>query len=248
MKQIRVLSFNIQTGIRTTAYHQYFTRGWQHLLPSKRRDQNLQDIAQLLTEYDIIGLQEVDGGSFRSRFRGQGEQLAAQAGLPFYHTQRTRNLGIVAQHGNAILCRSPMHRITNATLPGQLPGRGMMLAELDPDTILVNTHLALNAKVQANQLRHIVKLIDHYPHKIVMGDFNAPLARVRQWLSLMGSDLQVASGANTYPSWRPSVALDHILVSPSLRVEDYTILPYTYSDHLPVAATIGFPSVSNERS
>ena len=32
---LKMLSFNIQVGIKTSAYRQYFTKGWKHVLPRR---------------------------------------------------------------------------------------------------------------------------------------------------------------------------------------------------------------------
>ena len=45
----------------------------------------------------------------------------------------------------------------------------------------------------------------------------------------------------TFPSWRPTRAIDHILVSGSIEVERRWALSHPVSDHLPVAATIRLP-------
>ncbi|WP_119396178.1 endonuclease/exonuclease/phosphatase family protein [Salinibius halmophilus] len=241
MTTYRILSYNIQTGIPTQNYRQYITRGWQHLLPSRLRDENMLALADLLSDFDFLALQEVDGGSFRSRFRAQGAWLAEHAGLPYYHLQRTRNFGPFAQHGNAILAKTPLHRVSLAPLPGNLPGRGVMLAELDPETVLVNTHLALNAQVQKQQLRYIFERIQHYPNRIVMGDFNTAPALLRNWLRELAPDMTLVSDQPTYPSWHPRTALDHILLSRTIALHDYTVMQHRFSDHLPVSAVIELP-------
>ena len=46
---------------------------------------------------------------------------------------------------------------------------------------------------------------------------------------------------HTFPSWRPIRNIDHILVSPSLRVEDVSVLNYPLSDHLPISMEISLP-------
>ncbi|BBI54561.1 hypothetical protein HORIV_69820 [Vreelandella olivaria] len=38
---LRLLTFNLQVGIQTSAYHHYLTRSWQHLLPHPRRQKRL---------------------------------------------------------------------------------------------------------------------------------------------------------------------------------------------------------------
>lgn len=43
-QRIRLLSFNIQVGISTSAYRHYVTRSWKHLLPHQERYRNLEKI------------------------------------------------------------------------------------------------------------------------------------------------------------------------------------------------------------
>jgi endonuclease/exonuclease/phosphatase family metal-dependent hydrolase len=49
----------------------------------------------------------------------------------------------------------------------------------------------------------------------------------------------------TFPSWRPTRAIDHILVSGSIEVERRWALAHPVSDHLPVAASIRLPAMLN---
>ena len=72
--RLRLLSFNIQVGISTEKYRHYLTRGWQHLLPHNGRAGNLQKIGNLLGDFDLVALQEADGGSERSEGHGSAEQ------------------------------------------------------------------------------------------------------------------------------------------------------------------------------
>jgi endonuclease/exonuclease/phosphatase family metal-dependent hydrolase len=46
---------------------------------------------------------------------------------------------------------------------------------------------------------------------------------------------------STFPSWRPRRAIDHILTTPSVRVEELWTLPHPVSDHLPLAARVSLP-------
>ena len=75
-QRIRLLSFNIQVGISTSAYRHYVTRSWKHLLPHQERYRNLEKIGFLLNDFDIVALQEADGGSLRSGYINQVQQLA----------------------------------------------------------------------------------------------------------------------------------------------------------------------------
>jgi len=49
------------------------------------------------------------------------------------------------------------------------------------------------------------------------------------------------SPPSTFPSWRPRRAIDHILTTPSVRIEELWTLPHPVSDHLPLAARVSVP-------
>jgi len=50
-------------------------------------------------------------------------------------------------------------------------------------------------------------------------------------------------GLYTFPSWRPTRQLDHILVSPSIWVETVSVLNHTFSDHRPIAMQVVVPGL-----
>jgi len=145
--RIRLLTFNIQVGIATEAYHHYLTRSWQHLLPHRGRQENLDRIAKLLRNYDVVALQECDGGSMRSGFVNQVQYLAEQGGFPYWRQQLNRNLGRIAQHSNGILSRYRPLAVEEHRLPALIPGRGAIVAYYgnpeDP-LVLVLMHLSLS--------------------------------------------------------------------------------------------------------
>ena len=74
---------NERVGINTQRYHHYLTRSWQHVLPHRNRFENLDRIATLLSNYDVVALQECDGGSLRSGHINQVQYLAEAAGIPY---------------------------------------------------------------------------------------------------------------------------------------------------------------------
>ncbi len=76
-----MLTANIQAASSTRRYSDYVTRSWSHALPIGRKRINLDAIAQLAGERDIVGLQESDPGSLRSGFTNQTCYLAQRAGF-----------------------------------------------------------------------------------------------------------------------------------------------------------------------
>jgi endonuclease/exonuclease/phosphatase family metal-dependent hydrolase len=245
--RLRLLSFNIQVGISTERYRHYLTRGWQHLLPHPGRAGNLQRIGALLGDYDLVALQEVDGGSLRSGYVNQVEHLAELGAFPYWYQQLNRNLGRLAQHSNGVLSRLQPSLLEDHPLPGP-PGRGAVLLRFGEGRealAVVNMHLALGARTRSRQLAYIRELIGGYRHVVLMGDMNTHAIDLLQHSPLRDLGLLAPQIAATFPSWRPQRCLDHILLSPELLLERVEVLSQPISDHLPVAVDIRLPNGLN---
>ncbi|MCY1390995.1 Endonuclease/Exonuclease/phosphatase family protein [compost metagenome] len=241
--RLRLLSFNIQVGISTERYRHYLTRSWQHLLPHMGRAGNLQKIGTLLNDFDLVALQEADGGSLRSGFVNQVEHLAQLGSFPYWYQQLNRNLGRVAQHSNGVLSRLKPTGLEDHPLPGPA-GRGAILVrfgEGDDALVVVMMHLALGARTRTRQLAYIRELIGGYRHQVLMGDMNTHASDLLQHSPLRDLGLLAPQVEATFPSWRPQRCLDHILLSPSLTLERVEVLAQPISDHLPVAVEIRLP-------
>lgn len=244
-RTIRLLTYNIQVGISTSAYRHYLTRSWQHVLPHKNRKGNLDKIAALLKDYDVVALQEVDGGSLRSGFINQVEYLAMAADFPFWYQQLNRNFGPIAKHSNGLLSKFRPIEVTEYTLPSLIPGRGVIVAKygLEEDPIvLVIMHLSLSKAAQNTQLHFIRDLIEGYQHVILMGDMNTHAESILHDSPIKSAGLVPLPGvSHTFPSWSPEKALDHILVSRSLEIRKAGVVAFPVSDHLPIALDVRLP-------
>ncbi|HIA07825.1 MAG TPA: hypothetical protein EYN73_01855 [Chromatiaceae bacterium] len=244
-RRIRVASYNIQVGIDSGQFRHYLTRSWRHVLPSSNRTGNLDRIAMFLAGFDVVGLQEVDGGSLRSGFVDQTEYLARKAGFHFWHRQTNRNLGKLAQNSNALLSRVRPASITDHKLPG-MPGRGVLIASygVEQESLRVCVlHLSLSRRGRERQTAFVAEIIQDYPNVIVLGDLNCSIdsAEIRPLL-VSGHLRGPTAGMKTFPSWRPQHAIDHILISENLQVEHTWVPNYPLSDHLPVAVEVVLPS------
>ncbi|MBB3103819.1 endonuclease/exonuclease/phosphatase family protein [Azomonas macrocytogenes] len=242
--RLRLLSFNIQVGIGTGSYRHYLTRSWQHLLPHAGRALNLGRIGELLGRYDLVALQEADGGSLRSGYVNQVEHLAQLGAFPYWYQQLNRNLGYFAQHSNGVLSRLEPHLLEDHPLPGPA-GRGAILLRFGDGAeslAVVMMHLALGTRVRTRQLAYIRELIGGYRHVVLMGDMNTHAVDLLEHSPLRDLGLLAPQIEATFPSWRPRRCLDHILLSPSLAIERVEVLAQPISDHLPVAVEIRLPT------
>ncbi|GLZ86278.1 EEP domain-containing protein [Metapseudomonas resinovorans] len=242
--RLRLLSFNIQVGISTERYRHYLTRGWQHLLPHTGRAGNLQRIGDLLGDYDLVALQEVDGGSLRSGYINQVEHLAQLGAFPYWYQQLNRNLGRIAQHSNGLLSRLQPSLLEDHPLPGP-PGRGAILLRFGSGSnalAVVMMHLSLGARTRTRQLAYIRERVSGFRHLVLMGDMNTHANDLLQNSPLRDLGLLAPQVEATFPSWRPQRCLDHILLSSSLTLERVAVLSQPISDHLPVAVDIRLPA------
>lgn len=240
---LRLLSFNIQVGISTGAYWHYVARSWKHLIPHQERDQNIERISRMIAGYDLVALQEVDGGSLRSKQINQVQRLAELAGFPYWYQQLNRDLYPFAQHSNGLLSRMPIAQLEDHPLPGS--GRGALLATIgsgDQQLAIIMMHLALSSKARNNQLAYVHELASNYKHYVLMGDLNTQIDDLLYRSPLRNLDLRAPQSCATFPSWKPQRCLDHILVSSELEVGEVCVLPAPISDHLPVSTEIFLPS------
>jgi endonuclease/exonuclease/phosphatase family metal-dependent hydrolase len=245
-QRVRLLSYNIQSGLTTLKYSQYLTRSWKHLVPVPSRMANLDGIARVLADYDIVGLQEVDAGSLRSGFVNQIRYLADCAGFDYVFDQSNRKIGMISQHGNAILSRARPDAITEHKLPGLIPGRGVLEVRFGAGLNALHVmilHMALGRRGRMRQIGFLAELVRDYRHVILMGDMNCGVDSPELAALLDAVHLRnPGPGLHTFPSWRPNRQLDHILVSPTITVERIEVLlNCAFSDHLPIAMTARLP-------
>jgi len=242
---LRVLSCNILAGGSVKRYREYVTQSWKHVLPTGKRA-NLDGLAGMLGEFDLVALQEADSGSLRSGFLNQTEYLAESAGFPYWSHQPNRKVAKVAASSNGLLSRLKPDEVLDYPLPGRIRGRGVLWARYgkgEQSLVVLVAHLALGPQARAHQLGYITELLEGHPNALLIGDLNTPIESPELRTLFARTSLQPPTQPpKTFPSWAPNRAIDHILASSSLKVDELRTLPHLVSDHLPIAATISLPS------
>jgi endonuclease/exonuclease/phosphatase family metal-dependent hydrolase len=190
---------------------------------------------------DILGLVEVDAGSYRSGKKNQASQIASALG--HYHAYRSKyaahswynRFPVLNKQGNAFLARDTIH---NERFHYFSRGMKRLVIELELENVVVYlVHLALTFRTRQTQLGDLYSLIKETtkPH-IVAGDFNALWGRTELMLFCAATGLVNPDevGIPTFPSWAPKRQLDFILHSPDIRVTNFWVPQATFSDHLPL--------------
>jgi endonuclease/exonuclease/phosphatase family metal-dependent hydrolase len=203
---LRLLSFNIHAGTSTDRFHHYLTHSWRQVLPHSQRAENLDSIAGLAREYDMVALQEADAGSLRSGFINQSRYIATHSGIPYWFHQPNRKLGSMSFTGNGFLARFMPHSVEEHRLPGAIPGRGALLLRFgdNAELVMVVVHLALGRRARAQQLRYLADHLAGERCLVVMGDFNSEAAsdEIQRFCEQLKLDAPTA-GLPSYPSWQP---------------------------------------------
>jgi endonuclease/exonuclease/phosphatase family metal-dependent hydrolase len=215
-------------------------RGHDFLRPTGR---NLARITDFLAglQPDLVGLIEVDHGSFRTGGKNQAELMATSLGHYHSHSVKYteqsfwRHVPVLRQQGNAFLARD---RIRSEKLHFFDCGMKRLVMEMELDHVVVYlVHLALGSRVRHQQLGALYNLVKktRKPY-IVAGDFNALWGEREIDLFLAASGLRSANVRSlpTFPSNNPSRHLDFILHSSRITIRRFQIPQVTFSDHLPL--------------
>lgn len=244
-RTLRVLSYNLQVGIKTTHPSHYIMGSWKHLIHHQQRFSNLDNTIHFLEKYDIVGLQETDAGSLRCNHINLTEYLSDRASFPYWYHQINRNLVNIAKHSNGLLSRLRAYEVENIKLPSLIPGRKAIIAKYgsEEETLAVFVlHLSLSKRARMRQLSFIAEKVNEYAHAIVMGDFNCKInSNEMRYLFNKTRLHEPLEETNTFPSWRPQHHIDHILVTSELEVIKAKVLKHACSDHLPIMMEIKLP-------
>jgi endonuclease/exonuclease/phosphatase family metal-dependent hydrolase len=190
---------------------------------------------------DLVLLQEVAGAD-------QAETLARTAGLQHVVFGAARRVGAAA-FGNALLCRWPLHAVTNQPVPGgRLRGqaRAVLAATCFWDSQPVHaigTHFGL-LPGEAERAAHIVLAVASARRGplIVGGDLNRPWAAAACHRRLGQTLLDCARADGrwpepTFPAPHPVLRLDYLYVR-GLLVREVAVVPSRAADHRPVLAEL----------
>jgi endonuclease/exonuclease/phosphatase family metal-dependent hydrolase len=212
---------------------------------------------------DIVALQELEGPGRVGGRPDQAAELAERLGWQgWFEPAMHRPSGV--SFGNAIVSRHPLRPVSAGALPRVDAGavrepRGAAWAAVDVGGVelqVLVTHLGLSRRERLAQVDALLGprwLGDPRcaTPRLLCGDLNSrPGSPEHRRLegSLVDGALVAppAGGSATFPALRPLVRLDHVLVSPDLRVVR-TVVPRgralrRTSDHLPLVVELELQS------
>lgn len=209
----------------------------------KRTTCNLECIVSFIESVkpDIIGLIEIDSGSFRSENVCQAEVIARQLGLSYVVESKygvdavAQKVPILNKQGNAVLANQ---EIVDYHFHYFREGFKRLVMEVKlPELTVFLVHLSLSFRRRQHQLQRLFQLINKAEGPlIVAGDFNVFSGDRELELFLAATGLVSANdeGMPSHPSRAPKRQLDYILHSPELKAFNFQIPQVRYSDHAPL--------------
>ncbi len=225
-------------------------------------DSDLETIASVLAEADIVALQEVGAEWIQGVPGNQAQQLAKLSGLNHFRFASALTVRPGSDpplimpaptpedrpgFGVALLSRFPLGPWTRHRLPKRKDEQrcilsGTVVTPSGPVTVMV-THMSTH---EADRLAQGGALVRHAQTQatplMVLGDLNAELGDPA--LEGLNRFLRNAAGdevPKSYPAKDPTRAIDHIYVSSEIRVTMPSVaVQVTHSDHLPVMAKLEF--------
>jgi endonuclease/exonuclease/phosphatase family metal-dependent hydrolase len=209
----------------------------------KRTDQNLKRIGNFIKSLqpDIIGLIEVDSGSYRSKRNNQAESIANE--LRYEHVfdskyssnSLVQKIPLFNKQGNALLTNQ---QIVNQKSHYFKKGFKRLVIELELTSMAIFlVHLSIKYRHRQDQLKDLYKMIkDRQKPLIVAGDFNAFWGdeELSLFMAAAGLHNMNDTGIPSHPSRSPHRQLDYILHSPEIEVRNFFVPQVRFSDHVPL--------------
>ena len=228
----------------------------------------LDKIADYMVDNDIAicGMNEVDANHKRSGFVNEPEticnMLMYKTKQPYYSAF---GVGLAGYHhlgslyGNAIVSRYPLEnvRVVHVSVheidendpktqaaKGGWERRAIVMADVSvegkPLTVMT-AHFGLQFEERVKMMDTVEELVKEIKNPIVfMGDFNTtPGSDIYKRIAAIFKDTSEDPEVPlTFQSMNPRAKIDYIFTSEDIKASDVETVPLTWSDHLPLQATI----------
>jgi endonuclease/exonuclease/phosphatase family metal-dependent hydrolase len=190
---------------------------------------------------DIMGLIEVDIGSFRSEKSNQAQDIAREMNHhPIYQSKYStasivQKVPVLNKQGNAILTNQ---KVKSKKFHYFREGIKRLVIELELEEFSVFlAHLSIKFRHRHYQLQDLHAMIKSQKKPVIVaGDFNVFWGdrELQLFLSATGLKNANANGDPSHPSRSPRRQLDYIFHSPQLRITGFRIPQVKLSDHAPL--------------
>ncbi|MFN2354057.1 MAG: endonuclease/exonuclease/phosphatase family protein [Desulfopila sp.] len=243
---MRFLLYNIRyaTG-HNNAYHVPFPFSGFFRTTHRKLDEIIDFIATYSP--DVVGLVEVDSGSYRSGNSCQAEVIATALGYShvaetkYGNGRLTSKVPVLNKQSNAILTRQG---IASHHFHYFDEGLKRLVIQAEVDSVLFFiVHLSLKYRHRQYQLHRLHQLLKNVDKPVILaGDFNTFRGSDELELFLAATGLKSANpnGWPSHPSHSPHRQLDFILHSKELQIHSFAIPEIQLSDHSPLICDLSY--------
>ncbi len=215
----------------------------------KKTEVNLQRIINFIRSIDpdIVGLIEVDSGSYRFNRNCQARVIADNMGYNYVAATKYSEkslavkVPILNHQSNALLTKEKIHGHTFHYFDEGVK-RLIIKTELD-EAVIFLVHLSLKYRHRQHQLEYLHSLIKRADKEVIVaGDFNTFFGTREIKLFLAATGLQSANTRNmpSHPSHLPAREIDFILHSSGIRIDNFYIPDVRLSDHSPLVCDFSY--------
>ncbi len=242
-RQLRILLLNFGYGTGANgSVLSYIKTAPRFFFAGRSKSLQLADLVKKEAP-DIIALVEVDGGSVRSGFMPQWQEIIELGGysvlamnkyLPGSIWNRAPILGM---HMSAVLYYESIGTPSFCeSLYFSIGMKRLVLRFSASDYDLYLVHMALDfptRSIQHSELQLMIQKRSLGRPVIVAGDFNSFGSRdeLNSLCEMAGLQFGSRTPLDTYPAYKPEKELENILVSKSVKVVSCEVLPNIISDH-----------------
>jgi len=247
---VRLIVYNIEYCEGMTGLWWEYFKLWRIFFPPKDLDQRIVDQIKKLKP-NILALVEVDTGSFRAKkdevvffekqlgMRSFVEKVkySFEGWLKLFHF-----VPILNKQANAIIAKQ---KLSNVRYHVFHEGTKRVVIDatihVPKKVTLLLTHLSLGKKTRTKQIYELIKIINNIKNPVIlMGDFNTfngeeEIEKLLKETHLYNRfQMDKKSQTYTQPTFHPSRRLDYVLTSKRVKVNNYEVLNFHFSDHLPL--------------
>ncbi len=209
----------------------------------KKTEKNFKQISQFIKSVkpDIIGLVEVDHGSFRSGNNNQADIIAKELGyFPVFESKYLNGsfaskMPLMNKQGNAVLVKN---KVISKKFHYFSKGIKRLVIEVELENFIIFlVHLSLRFRHRHHQLTELYSIVKKRKKPVIVaGDFNALWGEEELELFLAAAGLKSANNRAkpSYPSTAPKRQLDYICHSPDVKTKSFKIPKIKLSDHAPL--------------
>ncbi len=230
---LRVATFNTLNGQVHRGKHKHYFKG-----PIRVNDL-VESVCQF--DADIVGLQEVDRRTVRTRFANAVKRVARRTGH-FATFRPSRRHWLIGLFGNSLVTRQRHHNVQVVKLRRlhwREQKRTALFATVEHNGVPVRvatTHLSSRRDESAIQLPQIFdEMTRHRGPALIFGDMNL---RPHEALPVFESaGWTVVETGPTWPSWDPSLRIDYIAVR-EMQPVTARVQKCKVSDHCAIVAEL----------